>query len=382
VQIVTDADFSISSDLDVEPADELTVNTFRAAVNRLRTELGRRSQDLWDAVTWGQLENVELLSAQPLTTDIRISGRKFSVPRTVHVEGRRRLFFADAEELGRPEAGERILAPFITGEVPAMVGFAWSFAWREAEDSGAPEDELILASQLDEDAVDPLQEFETGGKRVAGKRLFAGSALKSENQRGKRKAAPVPKPRRLKTFEGATIAHVTIVGSDKKSKHVKSSRRSLAVDPASIRPPKDIDPVPSPVKEWSEKERERRGFEVLAAALKQIGDLQLGDFSALRGIGADSIDNLKRFFELKVFAGDAPDEVRFEASEFERAVRARKAYFLAVVSGLEEGKETQIRMFADPVRTLPWRRSSQIRLGGIRSGDSAGLLVTILTPEE
>lgn len=381
VQIVTDADFSISPDLDVEPADELTVNIFRAAVTRLQAELGRRSQDLWDAVNWAQLEDVELLSAQPLMTHIKISGQRFSVPRTVHVEGNRRLYFADEEDLGRPEVGERILAPFIAGEIPAMVDFAWSFAWRKAEDSGAPEDELILASQLAEDSGDPLQELETGGKRATGKRLFAGGALKSENLRGKRKAAPVPKPRRLKTFERATITDVTIVEPDKRTRRVRSPKQSLVVDPASVRPPTDVQQVPAPLKEWGEKERERVGFEVLAAALRQINDLQLEDFSGLRGVGADSIDNLKRFFELKVFAGDAPDEVRFEASEFERAVKARKDYFLAIVSGLEEGGDTQIRIFADPVRTLPWRRTSQIRLGGIRSGASPALLVSIATPE-
>lgn len=382
VQIVTDTDFSISPDLDVEAADELTVHTFRAAIRRLRDELGRRSQGLWDAVDWAQLENVELLIAQPLTADIKIPGRRLSIPRTVHVEAMRRLYFTDAEELGRPESGERILAAFVSGALPQMIDFAWSHAWREAEDSGAPEIELILAQRPDEDGADPLQDLATKGKRAAGKRLFAGSALTSENRRGKRKSAPAPKPRRLKTFEAATIADVTIVGPDKKPKHVKSARRPLIVDPTSIRLPRDADPVPSPVKQWSEKERERSGFEVLAAALEQIGDLQLGDFSTLRGIGADSIDNLKRFFELKAFAGDAPDEVRLEASEFERAVKAGKDYFLAVVSGLEEGKETQIRIFADPARTLTWRRNSRIRLGGIRSGTSPGLLVPIVTPEE
>jgi hypothetical protein len=283
--------------------------------------------------------------------------------------------------LGQPDAGERILAPFVSGEIPAMVDFAWSYAWRQAEDSGAPDDELILASQLAGDSADPLQQLETGGKRAAGKRLFAGGALKNENRRGKRKPAPLPKPRRLKSFEGATITDVTIVEPDKKPRHVKSSRRTLVVDPASIRPPRDSQPARSPLKEWGEKERERVGFEILAAALKQINDLHLEDFSALRGIGADSIDNLKRFFELKAFAGDAPDEVRFEASQFEQAVKARKDYFLAVVSGLEEGKDTQIRIFADPVRTLPWRRASQIKLGGIRSGASPALLVSIATPE-
>ena len=106
---------------------------------------------------WAELEDIELFRAQPLTTHIKISRQKLIVPRTVHVEGRRRLYFADAEDLGQPDAGERILAPFVAGEIPAMVDFAWSYAWREAEDSGAPDDELILASQLAEDSADPLQ---------------------------------------------------------------------------------------------------------------------------------------------------------------------------------------------------------------------------------
>ena len=380
VQILMDADFSISPDLDVEPADDFTVQVFRAAVARLRAALARKSQDLWDAVNWAELEDVELFRAQPLITHIKIFRQKLSVPRTVHVEGRRRLYFADAEYLGRPDAGERILAPFIAGEIPAMVDFAWSYAWREAEDSGAPDDELILASQLAEGSADPLQRLETGGKRAAGKRLFAGGALKEENLRGKRKPTPLPKPRRLKSFEGATIADVTIVGPDKKPRAVKSSRRSLVVDFASIIPPRDSHPARSPLKEWGEQERQLMGFKVLAAALKQIDDLHLEDFSALRGIGADSIDNLKRLFELKAYAGDAPDEVRFEASQFKRAVKERKDYFLAVVSGLEEGKDTQIRIFADPVRTMPWRPTSRIMLGGVRSGASPTLLVSIATP--
>ena len=304
------------------------------------------------------------------------------MPRTVHVEGSRRLYFADPDDLGRPEVGERILAPFFAGEAPEILGYAWSYSWREAEDSGAPEDELNLAAEVAEDSVDPLQQLEAGGKRAVGKRLFAGGALSNDQRRGKRKPPPIPKPRRLKTFEGATIADVTIFGSDETPKKPKSSKRSLVVDPGSIRPPREGQSAPTPIKEWGEKQRERRGFELLAATLKQMDDLQLKDFSALRGIGADSIDNLQRFFELKVFAGDAPDEVRFEASEFERAVRAGKDYFLAVISGLEEGKDTQIRIFADPVRTLTWRRSSRIKLGGIRSGSSPALLLSIATPEE
>jgi hypothetical protein len=101
IQILTDADFSIAPDLYVEPADEFTVHVFRAAVARLRAALARKSQNLWDAVKWAELEAIELFRAQPLTTRIKISRHQLIVPRTVHVEGGRRLYFADAEDLAR-----------------------------------------------------------------------------------------------------------------------------------------------------------------------------------------------------------------------------------------------------------------------------------------
>ncbi len=62
-------------------------------------------------------------------------------------------------------------------------------------------------------------------------------------------------------------------------------------------------------------------------------------------------------------------------------VKPGKKYFLAVISGLEEGKDTEMRIFADPVRTFPLRRLSRIRLGGILSQSSHSLLLTIATPD-
>ena len=69
--------------------------------------------------------------------------------------------------------------------------------------------------------------------------------------------------------------------------------------------------------------------------------------------------------------------MRFEASEFERAVKEGRNYFLAVISGLEEGKDTKVRIFSDPIRTLPWRRHTRIRLGGILSQVSNSITIDI-----
>ena len=378
LNILTDDNFTIGTGVDVEPADELTSHVFAAAVDCLRDELARKSQELSTSINWAALEGAGLFRAPKLAAEATIGGQKFSVPRLVHVDGNRALYFVDQDDLSRPEIGERILASFAVGKASPMLGFVWSFAWREAEEHGAPIQKLVLASETVD--LDPLDQIAKRGKKAIGKRLFAGAALDTRQGRGKQKIQ-LPKSRRLKDFEGATIADITIVAGAEAPKEVKPGKRPLKLNPASQRGAAKPNLTAVPIREWSEKERERLGFELLAGALKQMDDAKLDDFSALRGIGADSIDDLDRFFELKVFAGDAPDEVRFEASEFERAVKAKKDYFLAVVSGLEEGKETQIRIFADPVRTLPWHRKSQIKLGGIRSAGSRVLTISIKTPD-
>lgn len=378
VEFLTDADFTITPGANVEAADEFTALTYRAAVAHLRSEVGKKSQELWDAIDWSSLQNVELVRAQSLSATTTLQGRRYSVPRRLHVDQAARLYFVSSDDLAKPEAGERILAPFVKGILPAMIDLAWSYAWRKAEDEGPPDDELILASEGDE-IDDPLSQLASKGRKAAGKRLFGKGGTSGEIGRAKRKLPPPPKPRRLKDFTGATIENVSIVEGETTRKEIKRTKLPLKRDPWNAKPKKDVSKArgKAPVKEWSERERELQGFELLAGALKELDDLQLEDFSALRGIGADSIDNLRRFFELKVFAGAPADEIRFEPSEVQRALQSKGDYFLAIVSGLEEGHNTQIRIFADPMRTLPIRRVSQIRLGGVRTSTSRSLVVNI-----
>lgn len=380
VVTLSDSDFSVLPGADVEEADDYTAATFRAAIAQLRSQMGKKSQDLWSAVDWTSLQNVRLCRAPALQAQAILNGRRYAVSRTLHLDGKTTLYFAEPDELGSPEVGERILGPFITGPVPPMIDLAWSYAWRKAEDEGIPLDELSLATASQE-LDDPLQKLGAKGCQVAGKRLFGHVGAEHADKRGKKKLPHPPKPRRLKDFANAAIRSVTVIEGEGATAKVKHPKLALKREPWKLKgqkqPQQEIQRTP--LKEWNERERELQGFELLAGVLKQIDDLQLNDFSALRGIGADSIDDLKRYFELKVFAGDAPDEVRFEPSEFERALQARSDYFLAVISGLEEGYDTQIKIFVDPVRTLPIRRVSQIRLGGIKAPNSSRLVINIGT---
>lgn len=376
VNVLTDREFALSSK-NLEASVGATAMMFQRAVAYLRNEFAKKSQRLWSAMNWEGLTGLKLVLADPLLTQADVGGRKVSVRRRTHIEAGH-LYYEDSEELGSPDTGARVVSAFFVGEPPEMLDYAWSYAWRAVEEGYAPETELGLATESDE--TDPFDELILGGRRATGKRLFAGGAVRHERRIGKTKVPPPPPPRHLKTFEDATISRVEILDGTQRSEPLKKASKTLIIEPVKSAVPGDRRlRSPDPVKEWSDEERERRGFELLAGALKEINQQELMDFRAVRHIGADSIDELRRYFELKAYLGDMPDEVRFEPSQFERAVREGKNYFLAVVSGLEEGRETQISIFPDPVRNLQWRRTSTIKLGGIRSGGSRVLRISIET---
>ena len=82
------------------------------------------------------------------------------------------------------------------------------------------------------------------------------------------------------------------------------------------------------------------------------------------------MDELRRFFELKVYAGAEPDEIRLTDSEVRRAI-ASPDFFLVVVSGVEEGSRAPtVRIIARPLEQLQKLDHRDMRLGGVRTARS------------
>ncbi|MCH8815958.1 MAG: hypothetical protein IH957_12875 [Chloroflexi bacterium] len=105
---------------------------------------------------------------------------------------------------------------------------------------------------------------------------------------------------------------------------------------------------------------------------------ELRDFRHLRGFGADALDKLSRYFELKASIGPLPDEIRIEESQAKRALSEGEKFFLAVVAGLEEGYETIVKIFPDPLRTLELKEGTSLTLSGIRT---KGVALYVRFPE-
>jgi hypothetical protein len=97
---------------------------------------------------------------------------------------------------------------------------------------------------------------------------------------------------------------------------------------------------------------------------------EMRDLRAQHGVGADAVDALDRFFELKVYAGAEPDSIALEDSQIRRAMSTPN-FFLVVVSELEgENASPKVRVIIDPVSQLSISESSSVTLTEVRSSQS------------
>jgi hypothetical protein len=86
-------------------------------------------------------------------------------------------------------------------------------------------------------------------------------------------------------------------------------------------------------------------------------------------VGADAIDDLNRFFELKVHLGDEPDTIQLEESQIRRAL-STPDFFLVIVSNIEGANaRPKVRIIVDPVHQLTMTRSSSVSFTGVRSAE-------------
>jgi hypothetical protein len=130
---------------------------------------------------------------------------------------------------------------------------------------------------------------------------------------------------------------------------------------ASTKPPKDKAGPAS----WTAEERETLGLDVLARELRRRYGLMLTDTRKQMNVGADAVDQHGRYYELKAHVGEMPDTVGLQASEFRRAREQKERFVLAVVAGLEEAYETQLRLVADPLMRLKWEPNVDIEVSGL-----------------
>lgn len=119
----------------------------------------------------------------------------------------------------------------------------------------------------------------------------------------------------------------------------------------------------SPLRQYSDLDKENVGLELLRKLLSSDQD-DIVDLRTQRRVGADAVDRLENFYELKVNAGSEPNEVALTDSEVQRA-RSTPDFFLVVVSNLEgDDARPTIRIVVDPLEQLRQTIRGTLTLSG------------------
>ena len=115
--------------------------------------------------------------------------------------------------------------------------------------------------------------------------------------------------------------------------------------------------------------KERVGLQLLRAAL--AGDeASIVDIRDQHGVGADAIDDLLGYVEMKVYAGAEPERVSLTDAQVQRAM-GTEGLLLAVIANVESSnKPPTVRLIDDPLGHLSVEPSSSLSPGGVRSPPS------------
>jgi hypothetical protein len=379
-------------------ADEVATGHLRAAVSLLHEDFARNDPEAGNSlrISWDQFARFEVRIVRDLR--VKFVGIPKLATLTVPVHAftdvqASTLYLTESTLMRNVEVGGQAIAGLFTAN-RRRVAHAWLVACVSAQ-SGREARPLTLAGdrQKEEEAQRALDIT----KRIA--------ALQNETMmaHSQQRALGVDTSRR--TLASSSSTELSI--ANQASSHAASSRN--LIDPSRYRlidargrasgVPNDTElrrvytgikeapgaatpkalPVPhltgmppheySRPRPYTQLEKETIGL----ALVRQVfaSDEQvIRDLRAQHGVGADAVDALDRFFELKVYAGEEPDSIALEDSQI-RLAMSTPDFFLVVVSELEgEDALPKVRIIIDPLSQLSISESSSVTFTGVRSSQS------------
>jgi hypothetical protein len=223
-----------------------------------------------------------------------------------------------------------------------------------------------------EEDGDPLGDWQKDPRRHTTRGSMQRNSVRAKGNGAGSKPPPAKKqPQRLASFE-SIIAELPD-GQYSDGSNGKPSRKPRKRSSAKLRPPRKSGGVShnkpsSGGKEYTDIDVEDMGLRVLDDRMWEWFGLDLSDQHNFKLVGSDAVDEFAGFWvELKAHAGELSDSETLTAAEGRRAYLNGKRYLLAVVSGLAEGAKPDVRIFADPIRSLELCFDRSIRLSGIKS---------------
>ncbi|WP_157785383.1 sacsin N-terminal ATP-binding-like domain-containing protein [Sinorhizobium fredii] len=360
--------------------DENLQNRFEAALRILQADLARDDERSYRAMEpWSRLAHLRLHVHPPGGLTVRAvpaRGKAMALMVRAHTHVTNPAIHVDSEEvIGRVEFGGQAVAQFADARHRRDVALAWVSAWSTSADelSSAA---IELAGEEVEGNLDQLAAQFDRLKKSGGRRKMPTARGRGNNEAGEE--APKAEVRRLKDipsdFEFKLVLRDDEEDARKGAQHRKRLDLKDAADKQDTNKPSNEGAQPAPVtahRQYDSRQLQVRGWEYVRMALEDAqkeGQITLADLQSERGIGADGIIDWETFVEMKCFAREMPAEVTLTEAEFLRAKERKEKFLLVVVSGLEEGFRTEVRVYSDPLATLPWTPKGSVSVSGLRSG--------------
>ena len=361
---------------------------FQRALGLLRDDLLRHDQKLARRVTvpWADLGKCIVKVHPSLTLRIAVaSGRLYNCKANAKVVATRAtVFVRKGEALARVDGGGRALAALFEG-AERLVAQAWRVACDRAEErieaqhlELAAERAANEAAELDHD--DLLVKFQErtvqihSSSRPSTDRTVGG-VPPSHAARGQteRQEQPSAVPARRALVDPQSLRLVDPKGRmNKNSLNAVSGTASLASTRRGLNEPKGGSSGPqnrSARREYTDLDKENVGLELLKRLLSLDKD-EIVDLRTQRGVGADAMDEMENYYELKVSAGPEPDSVTLTDSEVQRALSTDQ-FFLIIVSNVEASDaRPTIRVIEHPLKNTRLTVRGTMTLAGIHEAKS------------
>lgn len=384
VRIVDDQELSVAGigSLD-EMVGEMERPRFMKTVSAVQEYFARTDEQIYKSlqVGWESLKQAPLF----ISDHLAIETASPNLPKTrADVRAHCTLaplafYFRSVEDIGIKEAGGRVVAECFSEACREQVAVTWVWKWQEAIRGDAHS--LVLAEEKNDDQDDEILDAagKSSGKQSRYERGRSKSKVDARNKDEDTKL------RTLKDFTLLATASIQTVNPDATDGgYKKSTGRGLR---------KDAPSAPSAGKSssgastsnqgriaYTAEELEEKALRCLHHVLRHGSLGELKDFTKFRGIGADAAIDLKKWFEIKASAREMPDRVELTLNEMDCAKLNADSFYLVVVAGLEEGYETILNIYKNPLRTLDWTPSRSIVVSGLKTKQALQIKLGVDTP--
>ncbi len=378
--------------------DEEATNLLRAAVLLLREDFARNDPETGKLlrIPWDQLSRFEIRVVPDLRVEIVDVPKlgPLTVPVNAIADSRASTLYVTKSSLMRSvEAGGQAIAGLFTANRRSVAQ-----AWLAACDSArSGRETLLLELASDRQKEEEAQRAADIAVRLAAlqnetqlahnqRHAFRADASQHILAPPSHTAISTPNPLSPQASSSRNLVdpsryrlvdphgHATGVPHNEGSRRVNTSSREAngGATPKALPTPNFTGMPPSEYsrpRPYTEVAKESIGLDfvrrVFASDKQEIRDLR-----AQHGVGADAVDALDRFFELKVYAGMEPDRIELQNSQIRRAMSTPN-FFLVVVSELEgENASPKVRVIIDPLSQLSISESSSVTFTGVRSSQS------------